>query len=127
MNYQEMSDEQIDLAVSEIIFGKKFGRRNYYSFDRPKFIFTASGHSFTPLDNENVVFTPRIKPTSSWADAGPIAQENKISVLFDGQGMCHATREAYWVDGTEWQIDGIVDENPCRAICIVFLMMKGGE
>lgn len=99
MNYQEMSDHEISCEV---------GRR------------------LSLVDYLMVVNCQR-DYCNSWADAGPIAQENKISVLFDEQGMSHATHEACWVDGVEWQIDGVVDENPCRAICIVFLMMKGGE
>lgn len=38
-----------------------------------------------------------------------------------------ASHDAYWVDGVEWQIDGVDCQNPCRAICIVFLMMNEGE
>jgi len=121
MNYQEMSDEEIDLAVSEIVFGKTHGKIVSYAFDEPKFVFTESGHSFTPLENGEVEFTPRIKPTSSWADAGPIAEENEIGVVKVLNGWCatndHAKHEGVF----------FVDPNPRRAICIVFLMMKGGE
>lgn len=116
MNYQEMSDEEIDLAVSEVVFGKTLGRRANYTFDKAGFVFTGSGHSFTPLDNENVVFTPKIKPTSSWADAGQIIQDNKIPL--------NPFRNE-WVSG-ERRI--VKDKNPLRAAMIVFLiMMKGGE
>ena len=120
MNYQEMSDEQIDLAVSEIIFGKTYGKIVSYAFDEPKFVFTESGHSFTPLDNEKVELTPKIKPTSSWADAGPIIQENRISIFAsDDEGKWMARFINYETT--------YMDKNPLRAAMIVFLMMKGGE
>lgn len=111
MNYQEMSDFEISRAAGHLL-GVEW---------------SDLGENYNPLciwvDGDLEVFDP----CNSWADAGSIAQENKISVLFDEQGTCHATHEACWVDGVEWQIDGVVDENPCRAICIVFLMMKGGD
>ncbi|WP_241603735.1 phage protein NinX family protein [Rosenbergiella nectarea] len=120
MNYQEMTDDDIDLAVSEIVFGKTLGRRTNYTFDKAGFVFTGSGHSFTPLDNENVVFTPKIKPTSSWADAGPIIQENRISLFAsDDEGKWMAQFINYKTVH--------MDKNPLRAAMIVFLMMKGGE
>ncbi|WP_241624509.1 phage protein NinX family protein [Rosenbergiella epipactidis] len=116
MNYQEMSDKQImDLAVYEIVFGKTYGKIVSYAFDEPKFVFTESGHTFTPLDNEKVELTPKIKPTSSWADAGPIIQDNTIPLNPFRDG---------WVAGERRNVR---DKNPLRAAMVVFLMMKGGE
>ncbi|WP_241603572.1 phage protein NinX family protein [Rosenbergiella nectarea] len=126
MNYQEMTDDDIDLAVSEIVFGKTLGRRTNYTFDKAGFVFTGSGHSFTPLDNENVVFTPKIKPTSSWADAGPIIQENGINLMaskvVDSAGLKEWEAMSYEGNCHHWG-----ELNPLRAAMIVFLMMKGGE
>ncbi|QGX91681.1 DUF2591 domain-containing protein [Tatumella sp. TA1] len=117
MNYQEMTDFEINKAVAIAL-----GHKCYY--ENGSFTNGRMGSSVVVKGNGIV---GSVNFCKSWADAGQIAQENKISVLFDEQGMCHAAHEACWVDGVEWQIDGIVDENPCRAICIVFLMMKGGE
>lgn len=60
------------------------------------------------------------------ADAWPIIVENGITLAFQ-DGNWWADNLAYWVDGVEWSIGGIIDKNPLRAAMIVFLMMKEGE
>ena len=100
MNYQEMSDRSIDLAVFQAIFGKNVLLRD--ADLRRKW---NRGFSYC----------------NSWADAGQIAEENEIGVVKVLNGWCatndHAEHEGVF----------FVDSNPRRAICIVFLMMKGGE
>ncbi|WP_143056435.1 hypothetical protein [Rosenbergiella nectarea] len=85
MNYQEMSDEQIELAVSDAM---------------------------------NI---PRgVKWCSDWSLAGQLAEENHIGVkYFLGEWMGLSTHPTNFATG--------FTSNPRRAICIVFLMMKGGE
>lgn len=60
-------------------------------------------------------------PCNSWADAGPIAEKNFIGLVKTQEGWCSTSDDVH--------DDGIyfVDEKPCRAICIVFLMMNEGE
>lgn len=60
----------------------------------------------------------------SWADAGPIIQNSGISILKFGADEWMADPAAHWVDGAEWQVDGVIDRNPIRAAMIVFLMMQ---
>lgn len=61
---------------------------------------------------------------NSWADAGPIIAENKISLVSDGSEWW-ADASASWIDGCEWSIDCCaVDANPLRAAMIAFLKSK---
>lgn len=60
------------------------------------------------------------------ADAWPIIVDNGITLAFQ-DGNWWADNLAYWVDGVEWNIGGIIDKNPLRAAMIVFLMMREGE
>lgn len=62
-------------------------------------------------------------PCNNPADAWPIIVENGITLAFQ-DGNWWADNLAYWVDGVEWNIGGIIDKNPLRAAMIVFLMMK---
>lgn len=57
------------------------------------------------------------------ADAWQIIVENGITLAFQ-DGNWWADNLAYWVDGVEWNIGGIIDKNPLRAAMTVFLMMK---
>lgn len=57
------------------------------------------------------------------ADAWAIIVENGITLAFQ-DGNWWADNLAYWVDGVEWNIGGIIDKNPLRAAMIVFLMMQ---
>ncbi|UKL14861.1 protein of unknown function DUF2591 [Erwinia phage Gungnir39] len=59
---------------------------------------------------------------NSWADAGPIAEKSQISLNFMAVERCW---EAYDSEG-ESKVS-TTDIKPCRAICIVFLMMNEGE
>ena len=61
---------------------------------------------------------------NSWADAGPIIEQHGITLAYDSDGSWVADATAYWVDGIEWQIDGVIHENPLRAAMVAFLMMQ---
>lgn len=65
-------------------------------------------------------------PCNNPADAWPIIVENGITLAFQ-DGNWWADSLAYWVDGVEWNIGGIIDKNPLRAAMVVFLMMKESE
>ena len=115
MNYQEMSDLEIVRRVGDLV----------------EVSWADLGENYNPLciwvDGDLEVFDP----ITSWADAGLIAHEYKISI--------HAPRFGEgWMAEHTWSDEDVNDgfevdyfehhhENPCRAICIVFLMMKGGE
>jgi len=53
-------------------------------------------------------------PCNSWADAGPIIEQNRISIVEQAQDWCAEGRGIY----------PIPDKNPRRAAMIVFLMMQ---
>ena len=94
MNYSEMSDFEINCAVAYHI-----------------------GLS-TVISAESLEF----KPCNSWADAGPIIQDNCISLVWD----CSEDASHSWWNAID-QFDGCTIQfqvNPLRAAMIVFLMMK---
>ena len=67
---------------------------------------------------------------NSWADAGPIIQQNNISLLKCERMDEWVAGSSYWVGGAEWSVDWLSDDkNPLRAAMIVYLMMhdKGEE
>ncbi|WP_241626788.1 phage protein NinX family protein [Rosenbergiella epipactidis] len=111
MNYQEMTDFELELLVAKHFLGE-----GSYSYDAEKsevYLAGMDGGDFLP----NAYF----RPINSWADAGPIAEENEIGVVKVLNGWC-ATNDHVKHEGVFF-----VDPSPRRAICIVFLMMKGGE
>ncbi|WP_241647884.1 phage protein NinX family protein [Rosenbergiella metrosideri] len=110
MNYQEMSDRSIDIAVFQAIFGKDV---------------------FTKDADLRRAWERGISYCNSWANAGKIAQEHKISIHAPrfGEGWMaeHTESDEDVNDGFEIEYLEHHHQNPLRAICIVFLMMKGGE
>ncbi len=114
MNYSEMSDFEINKAVA-LRLGLNIKPHRVDADDNPVFVIV--GEKFT---REKLPF----EPCNSWADAGPIITDNKISVMYDENswaafsGMSiHHSRYADW-DLLEY------DKNPRRAAMIVFLMMQ---
>lgn len=84
-----------------------------------------------PIDGTTLFHAPKIQikrngkwewfdPCNSWADAGPIIQENKINLNSVPQG---------WVASDNGGHDSnyFPHQNPLRAAMIVFLMMKEAE
>lgn len=104
-NYQEMSDRSIDLEVFQIIFGKDV---------------------FTKDADLRRAWERGISYCNSWADAGPIIQENGINLMaskvVDSAGLKEWEAMSYEGNCHHWG-----ELNPLRAAMIVFLMMKGGE
>ena len=99
MNYQEMSDSEINELVARFIWPKYAAIDDYV------------------VHVVNGVWT-KFDPCNSWADAGPIIQESKIGIReYDGwwEARSYIPEYAY------------CQKNPLRAAMIVFLMMKGGE
>lgn len=111
-DYASMSDVQVSKAVGDAI-GIEWANLddNYHEL------------CYWPeLDDEPRIFDPCNNPADAW----PIIVENGITLAFQ-DGNWWADNLAYWVDGVEWNIGGIIDKNPLRCAMIVFLMMKEGE
>lgn len=95
MNYSDMSDDAINLAIFEIMFG-------------------AIGED---RDMLRVWQQGKFQPCSSWADAGPIILSNRI-------GLEPAMKGSRWVAQNGYFKNAEADESPLRAAMIVFLMMQ---
>lgn len=103
MNYSEMSDFDIDLAV----FQAKFGP---IGCDKDMWRVWKQG---------------KFRPCESWADAGPIIQNNYLSIECDDM-FDEPTPQSYWKAHNP-RGNHYTDENPLRAAMIVFLMMMMQE
>lgn len=118
MNYNEMTDLEINKAVALALgchIRKSAYDTDYYFTDDCKAWDKCAPHG--PVEN--------FDPCNSWTDAGPIIQDNKITVLHDEQlGWCAGV--AYWVDGYEFGFSKCeyAHPNPLRAGMITFLMMQ---
>lgn len=103
-NYAEMSDLEINKAVAEILYpGKEFTAAYSFGFPLGPQVQWIQGYGeFLRKDYCN-----------SWADAGPVILENRISIVEQAEDWCAEGRGIYPVP----------DINPLRAAMIVFLMM----
>ena len=121
MKYEEMSDQQINHAVGMIV-----------SRDNISAISATGEVCVHDFNASGVCISWKVfDPCNSWADAGPIIQENKISLhaLMFGDGwMAEYTGHEYDVnDCFEVDHHEAHDRNPRRAGLIVFLMMKEAD
>lgn len=114
MNYQDMSGYEINARL-----------HNFIECDN-KYELKTEGYRVTWTDRETgeKIVTLRKEYDKSfkdylgsWADAGPIIQGNRISVIEQGDRWCADGRGA----------SPVYDKNPLHAAMIVFLMMKGGD
>lgn len=121
-DYSKMSDGEIAVAIA-----RQFPQRFLFNNEgEPYELIADSASAYTGSDFDEVIFDP----CNSWADAGPIAQEKHIGINY-----CSAGKE--WIAGDFYPDASTADfgadkyfaydTNPCRAICIVFLMMNEGE
>ena len=117
MNYSEMSDTEVNIQVCKAL-GKVIS-----SYCRIRKV----GDSSILLDDNETLFNP----CNSWADAGQIIAENKISIhaprlgerwLTEYTGSDDDVNDGFSVDYFEYH-----HQNPLRAAMIVFLMMKDEE
>lgn len=95
MNYAEMSDFDIDLAV----FQAKFGPIG------------------SDKDMWRVWKQGKFRPCESWADAGPIIEKYRITIMPASQG------ENWMAQAFEYALTD-VSARPLRSAMIVFLMMQ---
>ena len=123
-DYENMSDFEINSAVHNALLDKPY-----------ELTFNGGGKiTWKDKDSGRVIETGIVGYTKNGlhdycnnpADAWPIIIENGITLAFQ-DGNWWADNLAYWVDGVEWSIGGIIDKNPLRAAMIVFLMMKEVE
>ena len=117
MNYSEMSDFEINKAVAIAL-----GHKCYY--DNGSFTNGLMGSSVVVKGNGTI---GSVNFVSSWADAGPIIQENKISLIHDcmaepQDGGCWLARPTYGYEHEKSRSD-----NPLRAAMVLFLMMKEAD
>ncbi len=118
MNYEEMSDFEINLKVSEFV-------------DFGDLIVSSNGSEVNILEIEglfSVIPIGEFDPCNNWADAGPIMLENGIGIskydLDEDDPL-----NGYWFSGHD-SLDSelwIDDKNPLRAAMICFLKMKDAE
>lgn len=103
MNYNDLTDVEIATRVATAL-----GYENAFGQDVQR------GKPVTLINTVNIweIFDP----CHSWADAGPIIQNNKIALTPIRQ---------YWEAGEGYECPLVQDINPLRAAMIVFLMMKG--
>lgn len=115
MNYSEMTGFEINKAVAEVIYpGKEFTAAYSFGFPLGPQVQWIQGYGeFLRKDYCN-----------SWADAGPIIAENKISLDFDADGY-EPTRYA-WCKASSpcGHVYYGGESQPLRAAMIVFLMMQ---
>ena len=138
MNYSEMSDFEINKAVHKVLLDLGSVKEEFRLC--PQDFTDVVKNTWDKNDGDNsVIAVMRYKDSggynpfggsrdycNSWSDAGPIIQENKIAIVPDGTEWVAST-DTYFVDGAEWCIDGLWNDNPLRAAMIVFLMMKDEE
>lgn len=118
MNYEEMSDLEINQSVTGLIF------------DCEEWALTQCGKYFYHCGVDGGAYVDRevVDYCNSPSDAWPIVYKNRINLISPVE-----TREA-WVashtrGGGNWSVNdlSVVDKNPFRAAMIVFLMMRDDQ
>lgn len=119
-DYSKMSDQQINEAVLEALYG---GGPEYRTTDDGKLIILR--HVNTVEFGEHVERTEdagEFNPCNSWADAGPIIQQNAICLVVKRPGENDDWIATSWLD----DFGSIIfrDTSPLRAAMICYLMMQ---
>lgn len=110
MNYSEMSDSQINIAVAHALGAKVETSSNLTAFYKPDFEVSELSPG-GPVD--------KFAPCNSWADAGPIIEKENISLT------CHHSREEWAAIFNRHSMSA--NKNPLRAAMECFLMKKERE
>ncbi|MDT8853006.1 phage protein NinX family protein [Pantoea dispersa] len=108
MNHTKMSDFEINKAVGEIILEGKWACKPGCAGNQ-----SDSWH-YGSVDTFVTPYPALPDYCNSWADAGPIIEQKKISLEFVGM----------WRASTYEGIEREANENPLRAAMIVLLMMQ---
>lgn len=112
MNYQDMSDEEINKAVAMQLGARDFCDGIFVSGDRRFDV------------GKNIKYKFKFDPCNSWDDAGKIAEDNLISFDQHYNGS-YAKVWGYSEKGLHEV--SVLRNDLKKGICIIFLMMKGGE
>ncbi len=120
MNYDKMTNEEINLAVANLLPDEIFCNDKGV----PVRLEPNEAPAYTGTDFDEIIF----EPCNSWSDAGPIISANRISLIH------------YFSLGDTWiaeflgsaehrKVESLQhsDKNPLRAAMIVFLMSKEVE
>ena len=114
MNYEEMSDFEINKAVAKII--------------HPAFEPLSEGDSFNQRGDDDEVWLDnypyQFAPCNSWADAGPIIVENDIEVKPNKKGFDYAQAFVLVQNGRCHAIFSHHCDGVLRAAMIVYLKMQ---
>lgn len=115
MNYSELSDFEINMAVAHLLGATVETSSNLTACFKPDF--------------EVSVLSPggpvsKFDPCNSWSDAGPIIQKNNISILIDDTTKKWSSASVQDFTNVSAYKFGNCHENPLRAAMIVFLMMQ---
>ena len=114
MNYAELSDHQINCEVLSLIEPEVEHMQ-----------LSADQKSFFHCGYDGNGFYETVIPDycNSWADAGPIIQNNSIGVM----PFKNYESEAWQLRAGLLSNTTVKDKNPLRAAMIVFLMMQEGK
>jgi len=116
-DYSKMSDVEVAIRIARL-FPERF---LFNEDDEPYELIPDAAAAYTGSDFDEVIFDP----CNSWADAGPIAEQNAICLNVKSPGETYG-----WIANSWLNRRGDIrfrDKKPLRAICIVFLMMNEGE
>ena len=120
MNYESMSDFEINKAVSMVV---DFGDLVCFVNDEREVVYICEvdgAYSMNPVGDFN--------PCNNPADAWPIIIDNKISIEYDQSEDSWIAHQGDYLIGKYVSICGYryqySDKNPLRAAMIVFLMMN---
>ena len=121
MNYEEMSDFEINKAVAIAL-----GHKCYY--ENGSFTNGLMGSSVVVKGNGTI---GSVNFVSSWADAGTIIKDNRISIFADGEEPCflgsHGGHQWWNASSDDRKHQCNYQSNPLRAAMVVFLMMKESD
>jgi len=110
-NYNDMTDEEIDIEITGLELRKKYPNAKSIEYDE----FTGVMWVY----NIGRTSYPLIHATSSWSDMGPIIERERIDVQWCGGGALCLALDKGRLDSFMFR-----DGNPLRAAAIVYLMMK---
>jgi len=114
MNYSEMSDFEINKAAA---LAAGYQLRSDFQSLLDEF---APGCVNVIIDGSQSTFDP----CNSWADAGPIIDENNITIVNDNPGRRYAVNSVSGYNDGASNCKMAADESGLRAAMIVFLMMQ---
>ena len=122
MDYSQLSDSEINVAVFEAIHN---GSPDYKEGENGDMVVVSFEGDIVNGDAVEVeVERGSFNPCANPADAWPIITENNISIILDNPSMPCATDNARDLFDDALPNVGVAYDNPLRAAMIVFLMMR---